>query len=116
MRVASCRTFQIPVAQAIAQVPAQTEHDDITLKMSPFEEGRRLNCHIRPGCFCVLPLTLSNRSVFCDRAQDRAAQNAIGKAERNILLEQRCEYVVGGMERTTPSVIGERHGAILSSG
>ena len=72
MRVASCRTFQIPIAQALAQVPAGTQYDDFTLEMSPFEEGRRLNCPIRPGCFCVLPLTLSNRSVFCDRAIDVA--------------------------------------------
>ena len=33
-----------------------------------------IDCHIRPGCSCVMLLTLSNRFVFCDRAVNLAKQ------------------------------------------
>ena len=69
MRVASCRTFQIPIAQAVAQIPAQTQHNNFTLEMAPLE-----NRWVVEGCFglrwfAVSGLTLSYPIAFCDRAR-----------------------------------------------
>jgi hypothetical protein len=31
--------FQIPIAQAVAQIPAQTQHNKFALEMAPLENG-----------------------------------------------------------------------------
>jgi hypothetical protein len=60
--------FQIPIAQAVAQIPAQTQHNKFTLEMAPLENGRGADGYFRLRWFAVSGLTLSYPIIFCDRA------------------------------------------------
>src|SRR5258707_886172 len=59
--------FEIPIAQAVPQIPTQTQYDDFALIMSPFEYVGGGAAH---GCFLrskKLKITLTTLQAFCDR-------------------------------------------------
>jgi hypothetical protein len=51
-------------SQAVAQIPAQTQHNKLTLEMAPLENGWRIDGHVCLRWFAVSGLTFPTQSLL----------------------------------------------------